>query len=376
LKPAEVISACAKTASKLFGLALRCVLKLLPLKKRVLFYTMRADGMLEENMQCVYDLVRADKTVFAKRLPHSARDRLRTYALLLTNKVIVTDDYLGYLRTVKLRPEQRLVQVWHACGLFKKFALDVPARFAHAYSRQDELDTHSRYDAFIVASEQSRQTFADAVGIGVEHVLALGVPRTDLLLDEQRREALRRFFFGPYSRLSGKKIYAYFPTFREKDGSWTPFDPQIDWDALDAALGDDEAFVIHAHPMTRERYITKEYARIFDLSGCSSQELLAAADVLVTDYSSVMVEAAMLGIPTVFYCPDFDTYERDFYIAYPGDLPGDVVYSGGGLLAAIREAAAQPQLERMEKFCRWQTEACDGKSSARVAALVEGYLNS
>ncbi|MCL2507654.1 MAG: CDP-glycerol glycerophosphotransferase family protein [Oscillospiraceae bacterium] len=357
---------------KLVSNVIRGLFRLLPLKKRVLFYTVRADGRLRENLQCVYDEVHADKVIFAKMLPHSGPDKLRQYALLLTSKVVVTDDYLRYLRSVRLRPAQKLVQVWHGVGVFKKSALDVPSKL----TRQEEIDTHAQYDAFIVAAEGNRRIYADAFGVDVGRVLALGVPRTDLLVNGESRERLCERFFESRPQLRGKKIYAYLPTFREEKGERVPFDPKIDWNALDAALTDDEAFVIHRHPVMSEVFLTGKYVRLFDLGSCPTSELLAAMDVLVTDYSSVMVEASMLLTPTVFYCPDFDSYERGFYISYPDELPGEVVYRGGELLGVIRETAANPPVERIKKFRRWQTEACDGSSSKRVATLVDEYLNS
>ena len=48
------------------------------------------------------------------------------------------------------------------------------------------------------------------------------------------------------------------------------------------------------------------------------------SDMLITDYSSVIFEYALLGKPIAFFCYDLLRYDRDFYLKYPDDLPGDV----------------------------------------------------
>lgn len=48
--------------------------------------------------------------------PHPVLLKPKIYYYLLTSRVIVTDDYLRYLRHTKLRAGQKVVQIWHACG--------------------------------------------------------------------------------------------------------------------------------------------------------------------------------------------------------------------------------------------------------------------
>ena len=120
--------------------------------------------------------------------------------------------------------------------------------------------------------------------------------------------------------------------------------------------------------------INKEYNNIIDLSQDSTLALTAVSDVLITDYSSVMYDACLLDVPTVFYCPDYKEYERGFYLNFPDDLPGEMVTEGAGLLGAIRNAKENPPAERIQKFISEQMEACDGKSAERVAALIEKSL--
>ena len=356
---------------KAAGRAVRSSFRYLPLRRRVLFYTVRADGRLLDNAESVYGALDEKKLIFAQRLPHTEAKKLLQYYLLLTSKVIVTDDYIRYLRTVRLRPRQKLIQIWHAGGYMKKFGLDAPS----SLTPEEERATHSQYDAVIVSSEGSRACFSSAMGLEIDRILPLGLPRTDMLLSAEKKEKARADFYKRFPGLTGRRLYVYCPTFREKDGKRIDFDPLLDWDAIENSLRDDETLVVHRHPVMKNPFFVGSYAHIVDLSAESMNTLLCAADVLITDYSSVVLDALLLDIPPVFYCPDLNTYERDFYFSFPRELPGDTLTRGELLVEAIRRTLENPPSEKMKNFRRDHMGACDGSSTKRVVSLIRDYLN-
>jgi CDP-glycerol glycerophosphotransferase (TagB/SpsB family) len=173
----------------------------------------------------------------------------------------------------------------------------------------------------------------------------------------------------------GKTVYLYAPTFREADGAPLAFDPQLDFSALDAALCDDEVFAVTRHPvMPTPFFAPGTYAHVLDLTDEPTGDLLCCANVLATDYSSVIFDAALLGVPCVFYCPDRAVYERSFYLEFDRDLPGPVFTSAASLLPMLREAYAAPDRERLRAFCEQQAAACDGHATERIVSLILSYL--
>lgn len=361
-----------KRALTRFALAafLACCRRL-PLRSRAFFYTIRADGRLLENLACVYDALDCEKVVFAHMLPHGFLLSLRARRLMLTSRVIVTDDYLKYCRDTTLRPGQKLVQLWHAPGAFKCFGLDAPSRL----TQDEERRTHAQYTDVCVSADAVRPFYARAFGIPLESVRALGVPRTDLLLDDRRRAAAKEALLSRCPSLRGKTVYLYAPTFRESGGTVQPFDPKLDFAALDASLRDDEILAVTRHPVMKTPFFAPgAYAHVCDLTAEPTGDLLCAADVLLTDYSSVLFDASLLGVPTVFYCPDRRTYERSFYLDLDRDLPGPLTENADEVLPLLRQVREAPPAERIRAFCARQTAACDGRSTARVAALIRAYL--
>lgn len=346
----------------------RAFCSVLPLRNVVLFYSVRADGKLLENAKAVYDALDAKKIIFAHKLPHSVKIKPLAYFYLMTSRVIVTDDYVRYMRVIKLRDGQKLIQIWHACGAFKKFGLDAPSQL----TPEEESATHSQYTAVAVTSEKCRESYSSAFGISKDICLPLGLPRTDSLI--KSADKMRKSIFEKHPELEGKKIYLFCPTFRESEGKRIKYDPAINWSELSKSMREDEVLIIRRHPLMDYRFENGEYANILDLSTDSTLELTAACKVIITDYSSVIYDSALLSVPTVFYCPDYKEYERGFYLDFPDGLPGEMITNGAELLDCIRRTAENPPADKMKKFINEQLSACDGNSTARIVELIKNWI--
>ncbi len=344
-----------------------------PLQNRVFFYTIRANDSLLENIDFVYQNCNSEKVVFAKMLPHSFKQIAQVRKYMLTSKVIVTDDYMKYLREVRLRDGQKVVQLWHAGGAFKRFGLDAPSRL----TRLEEYKTHSQYSDVCVTSEYVRQFYAHAFGIDMDVVKAIGSPRTDAILDSEKVKEKKDTICSRHPLLKNKKVYVYFPTFRECEGAPMALDTKIDWAKLNEDLADDEVFVVSRHPVMKDEFFKGSfYSRVKDYTSDPTPELLAVADVVITDYSSIIFDASLMDKAMLFYCPDYGNYERDFYLDYDNDLPGEIISDFSELLPALRRADEVSSKDVIAAFREKEMGACDGHSTQRIVKLVEDYLKN
>lgn len=343
----------------------------LPVFNRVFFYSIRNDGALLENSAAVYNaLPDVKKVIFASRLPHTKKEKIGMYFKLLTSRVIVTDDYCKYLREVELRPKQKVVQIWHACGAFKKFSLDYPSS-----DRFTEKLTHYQYDTVIVSSENVKKYYAGAFGIPIDRIKALGVPRTDNLLDQINNKNDKEQFFRKFSELKGKKIIIFCPTFREVNNKQVKYKTGINWRELNNSLQDDEVLLIKKHPIMKYDLLEgKKYSKIKNMNEVSTYTLMNVSKLMITDYSSVIFEYALYNKPVIFYCPDFYDYERDFYLKFPQELFGDFVTDPSLLTETIHQALKGNQIPGIEEFKEKMMGSCDGHSAERVARLIKSYL--
>ncbi|MCL2023461.1 MAG: CDP-glycerol glycerophosphotransferase family protein [Oscillospiraceae bacterium] len=355
----------------------RTIFARLPLRDEILFYTVRplpyprrkkgakkpsSSASLPKDLRLLYKEIQGKKRVFTKRLPHNFSGKIKSYSALMRAKIIVTDSSIPAFGDFRLRSEQKALQIWHSCGAFKRFALDAP-------NSTDAEKVHSQYTAAVTSSEHSREITAHALGLELEQVLALGSPRTDTMLDAEEMKARRQRMERNHPILRGKKVYLYCPTSREGR-----FDPKIRWKKLSQALGEDEIFIIHRHPLSAETYIAgRYYRRVRDYSYEPLADMLAICHVLVTDYSAIGLEAALLGRPLLFYCPDWEEYERDFYLNFPEDLPGTLVTHYSQLPEELRKTLENPPRAKLAKFAEKQLGACDGGSTQRVVELIKAW---
>ena len=134
---------------------------------------------------------------------------------------------------------------------------------------------------------------------------------------------------------------------------------------MERALGDDVHFLVRPHYLEGYKLPPKHAGFATDVSRHHDvTELLLIADVLVTDYSSVMFDFANTGRPMVFYTYDYEDYTRDergTYLDLARVAPGPLVEDTAGLVAALRtvdgmrEAYAERYAAFRERFCEYET---------------------
>ncbi|MCR5135336.1 MAG: bifunctional glycosyltransferase family 2 protein/CDP-glycerol:glycerophosphate glycerophosphotransferase [Clostridiales bacterium] len=321
---------------------------------------------LEDNLSLLQKELTVPVTTFAHRRPFDDRTTTDLYKKLFGSKVVVTDDYMWLYRTYPKPEGQKLVQVWHACGAFKKFGVDGTSMFPAV----DAL-THQYYDLVAVSSEAVRPIYAQAFDIDIEKVQALGSPRTDLLFDEAWKEEKRRRIYEQHPEWQGKQIILYAPTFRDLPGiPRSRFRPVLDFGRLSASLREDQIFLLCPHPVMTEQIVTQQYGNVKEVRDFSTMDMMLISDLLITDYSSVIFEYSLLGKPVAFYCYDYDDYDRDFYLDYETELPGELFKTEEALLAYLAEGQF-PADERQTRFVETYMSACDGHSAERIARAIE-----
>lgn len=340
-----------------------------PVKNQVLFFTIRKDGELEGNAKALYPYVKGKKVICARRLKHNPLMKLYLYYRNITSRVIVTDDYNRYLRHFQLRQSQRVVQLWHACGAFKKFGqrgTNMSIAADHAY--------HAQYNIVAVSSDKIRGIYADAFNIDVHKVKALGCPRTDMFYDEEWMQQTKEKVYQVYPQFKDRYVIIYAPTFRDIGDDRTQFKPDLDFDQLSEDLLPDQVLVVCPHPVMKNRIVEKEYDNIMVVRDFSTNDMMLVSDMLITDYSSVIFEYALLRKPIAFYCYDLLNYNRGFYLNYPDDLPGEVYENQKDLTAYLTSEDRDVLTEKYDMFLDKYMSACDGHSCERIADMINRYM--
>ncbi len=343
----------------------------LPVKKRVLFLGSPRNKTLMENGQIVYDKLTCDKMVITKPMPHSPWDILYISFYIMTSKVMVLDDHYRYFIYIPLKKNQKLVQMYHGPGAFKKVALELPGH------PPIEKYYHDQYDAFITTSPDISDHVEACFGVSPEVVKPLGYPLSDILLNN--KETLENNFYQKFPEMKDKNVILYLPTYRRYEhDNLLDFNYEIDWDKLnDYLIRTNSVFLVKRHPIqihNKIEFVPKNYENIIDLGDIGHLTLLAGADILITDYSSAFFDYLMLDRPIVFYCPDTEEYlsKNGIYFDFPQDLPGYYCETCDELINTLENIDFNVDYEDFKKK---YMGSCDGHSTEKVAKLIEGYLD-
>ncbi len=265
---------------------------------------------------------------------------------IATSRAVVLDSYCIVVSLLGSRIKAPVVQIWHALGNMKKFgyaALDTPE--GHSSETARLMHMHEGYDAVAVSSLNFRDDLAAGFNVDPSIVFEAPLPRVDLLRDPAFRSRQREAFLRKHPEMVGKKTIVYCPTFRKTP---PPNEEKAMQNLLSAVDFDEFNFVFLPHPVSRQ---TIDDPRVItaDRSGIDP---LFAADYVITDYSTVMYEAGLLGVPVFLYAYDWGTYheKRSFNIDLARDVPTLFTDDPSVLVKAIERDAFEP--ERYQCFVR------------------------
>ena len=274
----------------------------------------------------------------------------------------------------------RYLQTWHGTPL-KKMQHDVASMAGRAEDYEARAARLTSYWSTLLSpSPYATGAFRSAFRYEGE-VLELGYPRNDILASGRSDEA-RRLVRLRLGIPEDKKIVLYAPTFRDdmRNGVHWQHDLGLDIERLEREVGDRAVLLVRFHPLVRTKLPTSSTRSGFaqDVAQYPDvQELLAAADVLVTDYSSVFFDFAITGRPMVFFAYDIDHYRDDlrgFYLDYEQSVPGPIVTTNEALRAEVSKSLddADGFDEKVREFQRVYAPHDDGHASRRVVDAFFG----
>ncbi|WP_162921735.1 CDP-glycerol glycerophosphotransferase family protein [Listeria costaricensis] len=342
-----------------------------------LFQDMEAEHFTPETI--VYYDPRLDSSQFARNfiqmIPLTKKNLVSRLYHLNTAKVVIIDNYFPELASVEWRTDVTCVQIWHADGALKRFAWE--DKTVSARSESDQKRFKAVYRSFqhvLVGSDEMTKIFKRSFLIEDDsRFLKLGVPSTDYFFDQEKIEKTRSDYRAKWATGSRKTVL-YAPTFRDQELD----SPQLLLDVQKAAdmLGADYQLLLKLHPAISgnvELPQAKGNILLLD-SQLPMKEVLAASDILLTDYSSTPFEFALLKRPIYFFAPDLEKYdkERGLVQGFEKMIPGPVYRSTEELVEAIKKEAAD--LKKIAHFGQKWNKFADGESGKRLVHYLKDKL--
>ena len=267
----------------------------------------------------------------------------REMHVFATSRVVLLEGYCINASILHHRKELSIIQLWHALGVLKQFGYyAVGTEEGHSEALAKAMHMHEKYDCAICSSEFCRPYYAKAFRMPESRVKVCPLPRTDLLTDREYHRRKREEIIWRYPELGKRPNVLYAPTFRNGE------DITEHLDSLFEAFNYEEYnLIVKLHPVDRTGIHREE---IFECPEFTAMELFSLTDALITDYSSIIYEAAAAEIPIYLYTFDLDRYleRRGFIIDFMKDIPLEKYRKPTDLLERVYEDEKRRRVESAE----------------------------
>lgn len=382
---------------KAIRLAYRFTYRLVPCDdKTVLFVSFHGRGY-SDNPKAIYEYMRSQKQFAKYRFVWAIKHRREKNIQIEGAKIIeyFSIPYFFYLARsrywivncklptyVLKKPGQIYLQTWHGTPL-KRLAHDIQleegASFYRSRMTADQM-VHTydvdvaKYTYMISPNHFSTEVFQSAFRINRERLIETGYPRSDILsnyTEKDKQDVLKK-----YGLPANKKIILYAPTWRDNqfNTSGYLFELKVDFKMWKEILGQDYIILYKPHYLIINK-MKKDKALedfVYEINADAEiSELYIISDILITDYSSVFFDYAILKRPIYFYMQDIAEYQhelRGFYLDIYKDLPGSIYETEKPMLEDITEGVFD--YERLDKFNERFNYLEDGKGAKRVVDIL------
>lgn len=325
---------------KFFLSILYGIFKLFPAKKnKVLFLSRQSDELSLDFSMLKDELLKQNPeikiTAICNRLDDSGSgiigfgvDTLKSMYHLATSRVCVLDAYWPAVSILKHKDGLVVIQMWHAIGKIKKSGYQTLDKESGRSGKTAKLlHMHENYDYIIAGGTAFNPFYCASFNTTEDKLVNIGLPRIDHLLAtaESNREKART----AYPVLKEKQVILYVPTFRRNiELKWESLLEYIDFEQY--------VLIIKGHP---NQNIECDREGVLLCPDFKAVDLLAAADYVITDYSAIALEAAVLNRKTYYYLYDYEEYtEKNGINLNPFEsMPGCAFETPKALIEALEE---------------------------------------
>ena len=280
---------------------------------------------------------------------------------MATAQYIFFNDNFMPLAQLHFFKKSTLIQLWHGEGAMKRscLAMKLPEKEAKRLRKANE-----KMSATVVSSKAVIPVYEETFGMPASKIYPIGAPRTDYFFSVEDKAAVRRKVCARYGLDSTKRLVLYAPTFRDdaqQNAHLTEHFPFREFAALE-----EYELLVRLHPQIGGVLAAGE--QVTDVSDYESvNEIALAADILISDYSSIIMDFTVQGKPMVFFAFDLEEFSengRGFYFDYETYVPGAVVKTGEELIALFQSGDFHE--EKIEAFRRFNFDYLDRYNCKRV----------
>lgn len=242
------------------------------------------------------------------------------FIALARAKVLIVNSVELFKRPYPKKNGQYIIETWHGSLGIKRF--DKKVNSGKAWVRAAELTT--KICDYLVSNSTFETEIYRSTFWPKQEVWEVGHPRNDCIVnctEKQKIEARERLFAFLGKKDQGECLFLYAPTFRDsKNFDCYDLRPEKISRALEERFGGKWMGMYRYHPTVREFAISKSRTanNVLDLTEYPDmQDLLMAADIGITDYSSWIFDFMLTKRPAFIFATDMSLYNTERGFAYP-----------------------------------------------------------
>lgn len=297
------------------------------------------------------------------------------FMYLLTSGVIITNA--GGISYLPVRKSQLVINTWHGGGPYKKTG----GTLFNDKWYQRELQMQRRNTTYMLSScEYFSKYEAPGMLFESESCISSGMPRNDIFFDNSL--SLRKKIFDAFGLKDSEKIILFAPTFRSNSTDFTASKKyhasDLDYDRLlncfQMKFGGSWKLALRLHPKLKDVLI--DVPNALNLTAYPDmQELLYVADVVITDYSSLMWDFSLTGRPCFIYADDIDEYERERGFYMPScQWPYPIARDNDEMEKNILNFDLLKYQDAVKKHHKESGSYEQGKACETIINLIENYI--
>lgn len=274
------------------------------------------------------------------------------------------------------RKTQYYIQTWHSPLRLKKIEKDAESNLSKSYLKRAKKDAKN-CDLMIAGSDFSWNIYRNSFWYEGK-ILKCGTPRCDLFFSEN--PSYKKKVYESFGILPDIKLVIFAPTFRNKS-TVEPY--LLDYTdvvrAVQERFGGEWKFLIRLHPSISDLSLPIEYNNtIINATNYDDmQQLLYAADILITDYSSCMFDMVIAQKICFIHAPDIDLYlakERQLYFDFK-ELPFYFSKTMEQLIDNIRNFDTEFYNRNLRRFMEKINLYENGTASQQVVKRIKEVIN-
>ncbi len=262
--------------------------------------------------------------------------------LLRKAKFIFITQGIYDLLPIEISPDTTVIQTWHGTPI-KKIVLDETVNYV--YTKWGNIfKLKLKYDQYIdfiltpTTGDLEHKNLSSAFDVPLNKILNLGYPRHDILFNKDGEfvKTLKKKF---EIAEDFNRIILYCPTFRDFKTSGFKISNRDLKDLDDTLKETNSLFLLKGHPFGN-LFDHQDYVNIRNISKeVDIHELYLISDVLITDYSSTMVDFSLLDKPILLFPYDLEEYakKRGMYYDLNDIAPGPMLFTINELIEALRD---------------------------------------